>query len=618
MLVQLAPPSFNISACSSNSTTPTPATLRGTTNIPENVTEVTRAIAPIKESILPANSAHPPNLRISARRSTTPAFTTQRTSNMPENVRKATRANAPINDCTPHMFNVCSDLPNLGRLGIFSCDACDRWRTKDITGRRIFKPRSEMKSFFCTRELKGMGPIRIRVVCGVTNKADEKRTPPDNHNNNVEKLRRGPKWKALTPALLSPPVSVECTVMSKIAKEVDERLKLEKEVSYLQGELEAQNKKFLAFHKKMQPFTVRPGDTSDGYKQFKEGIERLASNIFANKHSKTKAAALKDVMEHYSLFNGESAASLKHNSINYIQQLFRPWKLVKAGDISPVGAFKTSTIDALHKVIDESDEGLFPGLKAVSKARKLLDEEAVRLIGYECKKTIHGEVFFVDFNKSLRLLLKACQLHDIAINDSVSIAFTIDGADLIRDRTHVSTGVKVTDIRGVHPTTKQPLFQRTNDDEERYVRVQSFELCSLMMIADAKDSKSLYEDVFKEFYEWGKHISIHGLPAADGEPALMPFNVTHNSDMKAAWYLTNKGGGCKTKHFFCTLCSCTRNQLVSFNIDESQCARCKRRNKQKCFHHDVCDSVKVEELLQELEADLGDYYNKCGKHFEEV
>jgi len=29
-------------------------------------------------------------------------------------------------------------------------------------------------------------------------------------------------------------------------------------------------------------------------------------------------------------------------------------------------------------------------------------------------------------------------------------------------------------------------------------------------------------------------ITIHGLPAADGEPALMPFNVTHNSDMKVA------------------------------------------------------------------------------------
>ena len=55
---------------------------------------------------------------------------------------------------------------------------------------------------------------------------------------------------------------------------------------------------------------------------------------------------------------------------------------------------------------------------------------------------------------------------------------------------------------------------------ERFVKVQSFELCSLMMIADARDSKSLYEDVFKNFYDWGKQISIQGLPAINGEPAL--------------------------------------------------------------------------------------------------
>ncbi len=50
---------------------------------------------------------------------------------------------------------------------------------------------------------------------------------------------------------------------------------------------------------------------------------------------------------------------------------------MKAGDTLPIGAFQTSTVDALHKVIDENDEGLFPGLKAVSKVRKQLDEEAV-------------------------------------------------------------------------------------------------------------------------------------------------------------------------------------------------------------------------------------------------
>jgi hypothetical protein len=32
----------------------------------------------------------------------------------------------------------------------------------------------------------------------------------------------------------------------------------------------------------------------------------------------------------------------------------------------------------------------------------------------------------------------------------------------------------------------------------------------------------------------------------------MPFKVTHNADVKAAWYLINKGGGCKTKNFFVT------------------------------------------------------------------
>jgi hypothetical protein len=38
-----------------------------------------------------------------------------------------------------------------------------------------------------------------------------------------------------------------------------------------------------------------------------------------------------------------------------------------------------------------------------------------------------------------------------------------------------------------------------------------------MMIADARDSKSLYEDVFKVFYDWGKQISIHGIPTFNSE-----------------------------------------------------------------------------------------------------
>jgi hypothetical protein len=60
-----------------------------------------------------------------------------------------------------------------------------------------------------------------------------------------------------------------------------------------------------------------------------------------------------------------------------------------------------------------------------------------------------------------------------------------------------------------------------------------------MIIADARDKKELYEDVFRDFYAWGNQLASHGLPAADGEPALRPFTLTHTSDMKAQWLLSN-------------------------------------------------------------------------------
>jgi len=104
-------------------------------------------------------------------------------------------------------------------------------------------------------------------------------------------------------------------------------------------------------------------------------------------------------------------------------------------------------------------------------------------------------------------------------------------------------------------------------------------VCCLMIIADAIDNKHLYEEVFKDYYDWGEKLRREGLPESYLGPKLMPFEVSHTTDMKAAWYLSNKGGGCKTKNFFCHLCSCTRNSLVSYSVGDSRCDRCKRRNR---------------------------------------
>ena len=111
---------------------------------------------------------------------------------------------------------------------------------------------------------------------------------------------------------------------------------------------------------------------------------------------------------------------------------------------------------------------------------------------------------------------------------------------------------------------------------------------------------------------------MEGLPASNGEPALKPFILTHTCDLKASWYLSHRGGGCKTKDFFCTLCSCSRHHLTSYNVDDFRCDRCKRRGKSKCYHHSVHDSVSTEKLLAELKTELGSYAEKHGKTFAEV
>jgi len=337
------------------------------------------------------------------------------------------------------------------------------------------------------------------------------------------------------------------------------------------------------------------------------------------KHNCTKAKLLMEAIVSGQLFNGEASKILQERIRSYIRSLFRPWKLVKAADVAAVGAFKSSTINALRSVIDENKEDLFPSVSTVSRVRCLLDDYAFKMVGWERKMTRYGEVFFINYEKAFRLLLKACQLDEIAQTSSVKIALTVDGADLFKGRTHVATGIKITDERGIHPVSKQPLsMQNEENDIIRFVKVQSSEVCAIMIIADAVDKKELYEDVFKEYYEWGNSLRLHGLPESELGPKLMPFTVVYTNDLKATWYLTNKGGGCKNKTHFCHLCPCTKNELTSYSIGEERCSRCKKRGRLKCYHHRVCDTVSVKALLDDLEAQLGLYYERHGKHYKEI
>jgi hypothetical protein len=58
--------------------------------------------------------------------------------------------------------------------------------------------------------------------------------------------------------------------------------------------------------------------------------------------------------------------------------------------------------------------------------------------------------------------------------------------------------------------------------------------------------------------------------------------------------------------------------LVSYNVNELRCDRCKRRGKPKCYHHKVCDEVYVNAMVDDLEQQLGKYYDRHGRTYEEI
>ena len=293
----------------------------------------------------------------------------------------------------------------------------------------------------------------------------------------------------------------------------------------------------------------------------------------------------------------------------YVRHIFKDWKVLKAFDCSAIGAFKTSTIKALHSVLDEDKIGLFPSSSAIDRARQKLDKYTMEIVGCRREMTKYGEVYYLNFDRAIRLLLKATGLYEKAQRTSVSISFTADGALLLNSRTHVSCGVKITDVDGIHPVTKMPLAAVDEDTSELvYNCMQSRELCAILVMADAKDSKELYSDVFKDFYDYAERLRIHGMPQRDGEPALKPFAAAHPQDMKSTQTVSKRGGNCKMKHFFCHLCSCTKHNLTSYNTDEDRCDRCKKRNRKKCYHIEVCHSTRTEALLEDLESSVGEYY----------
>jgi len=524
--------------------------------------------------------------------------------------------------------------------------------------RRSSLERSELSSRYqCTRLKKGYKPIRIRIVCST---GDEIESDNDSNGiqcqtaneplcrpsmpNNSEKIRKCEEAAPSEMKRLRAQLVMEKLEEAKLSAESNKKFKakeeecaeLEKANLSLQTKLDVTERKLKSAQvltnyyrkenacKEMYKLKKTDGELDnkrDPMKYLCTSIEKILGTILPGRHAHEKASLLINALCSEKMLKGEGEKIIQEKNRIHIRNVFKEWKLLKAFDCSSVGAFKTSTLQAMRSVLDENNSGFFPSPSSVDRCRRLLDDHGRNLVGYERKVTKYGEVYFMNFDKVIRLLLKATGLYRKAQVSNVSISFTADGAALTKSRTHVSCGVKITDIDGVHPLTRMPLTEINVEDSSDTCclnMVQSRELCAILVMADAKDSKSLYNDVFREFYEYSEKLRLFGMEAKDGEPALKPFIVTHPQDMKSAQTVSNKGGNCKMKTYFCHLCSCRKDELVKFKFGDSRCDRCKKKNRRRCYHHRLCDSVSTQQLLSDLDTELAAYMERCRISFHDI
>jgi hypothetical protein len=67
------------------------------------------------------------------------------------------------------------------------------------------------------------------------------------------------------------------------------------------------------------------------------------SKVLPGKHASTKAKALFHEIVSGRLYNGAAMTVLNGYMHSYIKKLFAPWRLLKASDVSVIGAFKSLT-----------------------------------------------------------------------------------------------------------------------------------------------------------------------------------------------------------------------------------------------------------------------------------
>jgi hypothetical protein len=351
------------------------------------------------------------------------------------------------------------------------------------------------------------------------------------------------------------------------------------------------------------------------YLPLPESLDHLAASVEQlvtcttkkGSHLNTKVRIICDMML-TTLFDGKCRTYLLHKAKGLVQRenpYRRAMIIAKVIDLGG-SVLNLSGYDQLRKGVEGDAQGSIVrkgGWLAskyyVMKAMTAVETAAQHVIPFtnlgadDLEDGIDGICF--DYAPFLAYVLKLFKLDEVARDPDaapVQFSITLDGADLSRNISHVTAGIKMNDPRAVDPISGIPIGW------EDSTKVQSRELCFPMKILIAKDTKELYNKYFKDFFAFFKQVETAGFGEFN-----RPFQVSSPQDLSSLWKCYAKGGPCKKKKEFCHMCACLSD--VCYKPREVPCDRCVLSGREKCYHWvagDEATLVRAEARLQSMYA----------------
>ena len=293
-------------------------------------------------------------------------------------------------------------------------------------------------------------------------------------------------------------------------------------------------------------------------KVFLQSLHKLGHECYPRLLNKTKALKLYNMLCQGNAFDAkESIATLQQKKLlETSRSMFTPWKVLKEIDTSDQGGLNIGAAAKYRNIQDLSkyERGMLYSKTSIVNASKKLEDYAKKIVDFELKKDFFGDIIqYKSFDRFIYESLKGYGLLEKAKSTGVEWGWSADGANMTARRGHCSLGCRPLDIDTLLPGTNKKIFfdGYGNNGMLQLKNYHIRPISSFMVTVLAKETKDLYRNHVRHFFDYIQQIEKHGFQY-EGETYKIQGRFL--ADMSCHQKILNMGGPCKVVHHFCHCC----------------------------------------------------------------